>query len=100
MKVMNLIGKLAIRTKPICYGRDDFSLEKIKDYSYTTEPIHILKVTDSHIIYNYQRTNQEGIFGCKTYLLDSRWNDNNWIDYEELMHGIKEDSLGEQENAT
>ena len=75
----NLIGRLAIRTKPVNCGVG------VKDYSYTTEPIKILKITDSHIVYSHEETKEEPIFGKKIHILDSRWLDDNWIDYDELI---------------
>lgn len=82
-----LIGKLAVRTAPIDYGPSDGGLfgDTIvavnNDYSYTTDPIRILAATESHIV--YQR--QEPMFEGKPMLLNSRWVDNNWTDYDALM---------------
>jgi len=87
MKAIELVGKLAIRTNPVSYGRNDFTSEEVKDYSYTTEPLKILKVTDNHILYEYS---EDGfiykVVGNETpHILDKRWLDDNWTDYEELM---------------
>lgn len=94
MKANKLIGKLAIRKKPVTLGRNDFTEEYNYDYSYTSEPIKILKVTDEHIIYSHKDTNQENIFGDEVSILDNRWNDDNWIDYEELIK-IEQDQKNE-----
>lgn len=80
MKAINLVGKLAIRTKPVKYSN------KFKDYSYTDSPIKILKVTDSHIVYSREESLVETFVGEDIRILDLRWNDNNWIDYEELIN--------------
>lgn len=90
MKANKLIGRLAIRTKPVSYGRNNFTGEENRDYSYTSEPIHILKVTDNHIVYDYNGTNNE-IFEGK-HILNNRWLDDNWIDYEKLMKNDNEKS--------
>lgn len=84
MKANNLIGKLAIRTKPVCLGRDEMLAEYKYDFSYTTSPIHILKVTDSHIVYDYKGTSEEEIL-TGIYILDIRFIDSNWENYEELI---------------
>ena len=94
MEAKNLIGKLAIRKKPIKLGICDFTGECNYDYSYTTSPIRILKVTDEHIIYNHKATDEESIFGDKVCILDSRWNDDNWTDYEKLIK-IEQDKKNE-----
>ncbi len=86
MKAKKLINKLAIRTKPILLGYQDFIGHENYDYSYTTTPIRILKVTDNHIIYNYKGTKEEEIFEKETYILDNRWLDDNWEDYEKLIN--------------
>lgn len=85
MKATKLIGKLAIRTQPIKLGIDDMTGEINYDYSYTSNPINILKVTENHIVYNYVGTPEEGIFEKDVYILDKRYIDNNWIDYSELI---------------
>lgn len=74
MNTNKLIGKWAIRTKPMIYENG------VKDWSYTDDPVFILKVDDSHILYkHYLLENKE------PYILDNRWNDNNWIDYKKLV---------------
>ena len=84
MKARDLIGKLAIRTNPIILGENFITGKANYDYSYTTSPIKILKVTDNHIVYNYSGTSEEKIFEGQ-YILDKRWIDDNWEDYEKLM---------------
>ena len=76
MKPEELIGKLAIRTNPP---------RELGDYSYTSEPIRIIKVTKNHIVYDHVGTLEENIFEDKTYILDKRWIDDNWEDYNELI---------------
>lgn len=85
MKATKLIGKLAIRTQPIELGYNDFTREKDYDYSYTSSPINILKVTENHIIYNYVGTTEEDMFGKGIHILDKRWIDDNWTSYTELV---------------
>lgn len=80
MKASQLVGKLAVRTAPVNLGTNPINLwvSASKDFSYITEPIRIVKVTDSHIVYksgNSERLN----------LMDSRYIDDNWTDYEELV---------------
>lgn len=89
MKAKELAGKLAIRTKPIILGNNDFTGEEEKDYSYTTSPINIIRVTENHIIYNFIGTPDEKIFGKEFKILDDRWNDDNWEDYKELTKGLE-----------
>lgn len=82
MKAQELIGKLAVRSKPAMasWGREDGS--------YRTIPIFIMKVTETHIVY----INAEDV-GCLNSelthyvrLLTSEWCDDNWIDYDELIN--------------
>ena len=74
MKASELVGKRAIRTKPVDLGNGS------KDYSYTTSPIEIVKVTDNHIVHKYKMFGEEHVS-----ILGERWMDNNWIDYNELI---------------
>ena len=85
MKAIELVGKLAIRTKPVSYGKNNLIGEEVKDYSHTTTPLKIVKVTDTHVIISYEGTKEEKIFGKELFILDERWNDDNWIDYKELI---------------
>jgi hypothetical protein len=91
-----LIGKNAIRTKP-CKLRDaDDSASSVlfpgivatrkatMDYSYSCSPIYILAATENHIVFGYVDAEKE-IFGDKKLILDSRWCDDGWTDYDELM---------------
>jgi hypothetical protein len=87
MHPKQLIGKKAIRTAPVSYGKRTpmFGIggaEENLDYSFTSEPLVILAVTDSHIVYEYPNY-------CSylkgNHFLDSRWIDNNWADYQALM---------------
>lgn len=75
MKASVLIGKRALRTAPISNGDHSFS---------SGDPIIILAATEHHIVFRhtgYFKT----ITGGKVQTLDSRWVDDNWTDYDELM---------------
>lgn len=87
-KLKSLVGKLAIRTQPVKLGKDFMGNENY-DYSYTSNPIRIIKVTDNHIIYDRKGTDEEKVFK-RTSILDKRWIDDNWTSYEELMEGVDE----------
>jgi hypothetical protein len=63
-----LVGRNAIRTKPII-GSDE-------GWGYCTNPMKILAATEYHIVCERNRMK---------FLLDSRYIDNCWTDYEELM---------------
>lgn len=79
-----LIGKKAIRKAPTCYG----------DHSYTTEPLIILTVTESHIVTKYPECHW--LFDKsedKKHILDYRWIDDNWTDYDGLMALADENML-------
>lgn len=71
-----LIGKLAVRKQPVKLGGETM------DYSYTSEPILILASTESHIVYDYRHGH---FMAGRKRMLDCRWIDNNWTDYELLM---------------
>ena len=75
MNINELVGKKAIRTGPVDLGNGR------KDYSYGTEPLLILAVTEHHVVVEYVESFMKG----KRHILDSRWNDENWDDYNELM---------------
>lgn len=75
MNLKELVGKTVIRTGPVNYGNG------CKDYSYTTDPLIILAVTDTHIVYEHQK----GFLSGDRHILDKRWLDDNWADYGELM---------------
>jgi len=83
MKAKELIGKLAIRTGETESG----------DHSYVDSPLKILKVTEHHIITSHERTPDEGIFGDKIHILCSRWLDDKWIDYKDLISGCEKSKL-------
>ena len=95
MKATELIGRRAIRTKPIEMNRESSSLFPAKnslDYSYTQQPIDILYATDSHIVYDYENYKQER----ENRILSCQFCDDNWIDYDELMFNVNKnkDSRG------
>lgn len=81
--IKNLIGKLAIRTKPVLLGKSFYGHNNY-DYSYTGSPIRILKVTEYHILFDHKGTFEENLFK-EPGILDKRWIDGNWISYDELM---------------
>lgn len=76
MNIKEMVGKKAIRTAPINYGNG------CKDYSYTEEGLLILNVTNNHIVVE---NTEGGILKNRRHILDSRWIDDNWEDYDELM---------------
>lgn len=73
MKAIDLIGKNAIRTAPT-YG----------DWSYTDTPILIINATNNHIIFKAIGRKAK-IFGEEIRILNSRWCDDSWIDFDELI---------------
>lgn len=87
MEAKNLVGKLVIRTKAVNFGRSGTSRSHNYDYSFTTDPIRIVKVTENHIVYSFSGTEEEKIFGSRKRILDERWLDDNWEDYNELIAG-------------
>ncbi len=70
----SLVGKKAIRTKPVKLGNGSY------DYSYTDSPITILAVTDSHIVCRSGWCNSRD-----RHILDARWVDDGWTSYDGLM---------------
>ena len=62
MKAIELVGKLALRTDCTSMG----------DYSYTSEPVKILKVTDSHIYFQEPKG--------RVRILNNTWLDDNWCE--------------------
>lgn len=71
MNAKDLIGKRALRTKPVDYKNGHH------DWSYTGgSPVTIVNVTESHITIR-------NIHGLN--VLDSRWNDDNWQEYEAIV---------------
>lgn len=77
MKATELIGKLALRTKPVQYGNGT------KDNSYGDEPMLILKATDTHILYKRSSFGENTCEG----ILNHCWCDDGWTDFEELAKG-------------
>lgn len=73
MDIKELVGKRAIRTNPVTYSHGT------TDRSYMQEPLFIIKVTDSHIVYKHRHNKDE------VSVLPFEWIDNNWIDYDELI---------------
>ncbi|NCD13570.1 MAG: hypothetical protein EOL93_13590 [Epsilonproteobacteria bacterium] len=78
MNIKNLVGKRAIRTKPVVlsYGEDE---------SYRVNPIKILKVTDHHIVAEVLAWSIKK----DLLILTSEWIDDNWVDYDELISGLE-----------
>jgi hypothetical protein len=88
-----LIGKKAVRTGPVNYGsRAHFMTgqkEEHKDYSYTTDPLIILQATDSHIVVQHPPDSYAAKCGTNApRLLDCRWIDDQWADYDLILQGI------------
>ncbi len=75
MEAKDLVGKLAIRT---------FRTNS-RDWSYTSSPINILKVTKNHIMFNHIGTREEGIFGDEVRILNHEYLDKCWADYKKLV---------------
>ena len=80
MNIKELVGKTAIRTGPVDYRNGH------KDYSYTTDGLFVLAVTDTHIVVEHG----EGFMKGTRSILNSRWLDDNWGDYDELMKAADE----------
>jgi len=80
MEAKELVGRWAIREKGVVVNPSG-----LIDYSYThgDSPIFIIKVTDSHIIF------QDEIFGDKKFILEKRWLDNNWVDSKKNEEAYK-----------
>lgn len=94
-----LIGKKAIRTKPIQHQAQPtfglFSLgeatEGRLDYSHTSSPIEIVKATKTHIIYRYPDDEfMAAELNRRPHILDHKWIDDNWIDYDVLLQGVEQ----------
>lgn len=75
MHPSELVGKMAVRTEPASDKNGTY------DYTFNTVPILIEKVTEYHIVYTVNQI----WFGNQRSLLDSRYIDNNWVPYDELM---------------
>lgn len=78
MNAKELIGKEAIRTAPT----------KSPDYSYCSYPVLIINATEHHVVIK-----SKGIFNkdkayidIDPHILDCRFCDDNWTDYDELIH--------------
>lgn len=80
MHVKDLVGKRAVRTEPT---------KRIGDYSFTSNPLLILKVTEHHIVckycFNYLPSREQ--------LLNLDFVDDNWVDYDDLVGHIWIDKL-------
>jgi hypothetical protein len=75
MQVKELIGKLAIRTKPT----------DCNDWSFCYDPVLILKVTPDFIVYSYSGTKDENMFGREPKSIPLGRYGGCWIDYEKMM---------------
>lgn len=78
MKASDLIGKNAIRTRPTNIGNG------LQDYSHTQSPIHVINATESHVVFEYLPEYDKFLSGKKR-ILDCRWCDDNWIDFDFLL---------------
>lgn len=105
MNAKNLIGKMALREKPIekqimtggilSFGGP--SVSTIPDYSYCTDPVKIVAATEHHIVIEQEMDNvfsQDGP-STKTTILDERFCDDNWADYVKLIEGSTQNFVGE-----
>lgn len=96
MYAYELIGKKAIRTKPVVLGKDagmfGMGVQVITrhDYSHTTSPVLIVGATENHILY---KSLDSFLDNTRVHILDCRWCDNNWIDYDELMELTSDDCV-------
>lgn len=79
MLASELIGKKAIRTTHTTMAGGTVCR------SFMDDPIIILKVTDSHIVYRYI---DKSYMGNEPYILTYEYCDDNWIDYDELIKDI------------
>ena len=84
MNAKELVGKRAIRTKPVMLENGSFCR------SYTDDYVTIIKATDSHIIYKWS---DKFLKVCQTAnddinIMSYEYCDENWIDYDELISGI------------
>lgn len=73
MKLKNLIGKKAIRNKPI----KTISNYQVNDYSFTETPAKILKVDDNYVVIKTKNNKPLA-------LLSETWDDGNWENYEKI----------------
>lgn len=73
MDIKYLVGKNAIRTKPTAVSGD-------YNRNFMTCPIHVLKVTDSHILWRCVSDTTSA-----TRILTYEFIDDNWTDYDKLM---------------
>ena len=90
MNAKELIGKKAIREKPILKEEVVSSdlyiigsrVQSVPDYTYCVEPEKIINATDHHVVIERE------VFGKPhTMLLDERYCDDAWTDYDELIGG-------------
>lgn len=87
MNAKELIGRKALRTEPILEKRMDSSLSlfpannTFENYFYCTEPVKIINATENHIA-----VERKGIGDKFITILDKRYCDNNWVDYDDLVN--------------
>jgi len=72
MKATELIGKVAIRTRPT---------NTIKDHSYTDHPIKVITATNHCITFEYADWWHRKYMDTRHHHLDSDFCDDNWIEY-------------------
>jgi hypothetical protein len=95
MNAKNLIGRMVLREKPIekqvmTGGMLSFggpSVSTMPDYSYCTDPVKIVAATDHHVVIEQTLDSVFAKDGpaTKRTILDERFCDENWIDYDELV---------------
>ncbi len=90
MNAKELIGKTALREKPIqtqVMTGGGSKIETIPEYRYCTNPVKIVAATDHHIIIEFEINklfSKEGL-ATKQIILDERFCDDNWTDYNKLI---------------
>lgn len=85
IKAKELIGKKAVRTGPTESG----------DYSYTTKPLKIVNVTDTHIACEFT---EESMFDTgEIHLFNKKWLDGKWTSYEEIVKGKSSPDISKEE---
>jgi len=87
----NFEGKKVIRTTYIVMENQTsaFSIgpSNYKDFSYTADPIEIIYVGDTHVIY---RSNYNSSDSTELRILSMKFVDTNWTSYDDIMNAANE----------
>jgi len=92
MKLVELVGKQALRTTPIIrrqYVGNLFSnpsYEDVKNYMYTTDPVFVAAASETHAV--IVRKNFTGEFVSE--IIGEDFNDNCWVEYSDLANQARE----------